>query len=73
MGRLRRTAQRRLARARRVEAFARRVVAGGLALVAGLWLVDLGARPGPVWIGGLTLALFGIVALATGIWSQVDV
>jgi hypothetical protein len=70
--RLRRAIDRRLARVRRVEPFVRRIVAGGLALVAGLWLVDLGTPSEPAWLAGLALVLVGVSALATGIWRQVE-
>jgi hypothetical protein len=73
MPRLRRRLARRLASVRRVEPFVRRIVAGGLSLVAGLWLVDLVTTSDPAWLGGLGLAIVGVLALATGMWSQVDV
>ena len=65
---LRRMIDRRLVRVRRIEPFVRRIVAGGFALVGGLWLADFG-----VTLGGLALVILGTVALATGIWRQIDV
>lgn len=59
-------------RARGVEPFVRRIVGGGLALVAGLWLSTLTTAWSPVWIGGIALVGVGIGGLASGIWSEVD-
>jgi hypothetical protein len=70
MDRLRRVLDPRLTRARRVEPGVRRIVAGGLSLVSGLWLVDAGTRP--LWLAGLGLVALGALALATGIHSQID-
>lgn len=56
-----------------VERFVVAIVAGGLALVAGLWLVSLFEARSAVWLLGLGLALLGVLGLAGGIWSQVEV
>jgi hypothetical protein len=61
-----------LDRVRAVEPFVRRIVAGGLALVAGLWLVRLTVRWTPPWAAGLVLALVGVAALASGIRSELE-
>lgn len=56
-----------------VEGFVRLVVAGGIAVVVGLWIVRL-AAPGSVgWMVGIGLLFVGIGALARGIWSEIDV
>ncbi len=73
MDRLRHVLDRRVARIRRVEPFVRRIVAGGLALVVGLWLVDLGLRGSLPWFSGVGLVAVGVLSLAWGIWSQVEV
>jgi hypothetical protein len=69
MGRLRRALDRRLGRLGRVEPFVRRLVAGGLVLVAGLWLVEVGTEPAR--LGGVALVAVGAWTLATAIRSQV--
>lgn len=43
------------------------VVAGGLALVAGLWLATLFAAGSPGWVLGVVLAVGGVAGLAAGI------
>jgi hypothetical protein len=56
-----------------MERFAEAIVAGGIALVGGLWLLEVGPD-GPVrWIGGLALAVAGLGATGAGIWLEVDV
>ncbi|ESP87434.1 hypothetical protein K933_14203 [Candidatus Halobonum tyrrellensis G22] len=50
-----------------MERFVALVVAGGVALVAGLWLVSLLAAGSPAWLLGVGLALVGVAALAAGI------
>lgn len=55
-----------------MERFVRLIVAGGLGLVAGLWMATL-ARPwSPPWLLGVGLIVLGVAGLARGIWSQVD-
>lgn len=55
-----------------MERFVGAVVAGGLALVAGLWLATLFAARSPAWFGGLGLVVAGLAGLAWGIRSQVE-
>ncbi|WP_335999229.1 hypothetical protein [Halorientalis halophila] len=55
-----------------IERFVRAVVAGGLALVAGLWLTALFARGTTVWLLGLVLVLCGLLGLGWGIRSELD-
>ena len=55
-----------------MERFVQFVVAGGLALVAGLWAARLfGAWTVP-WSIGVLLAVLGVVGLGAGIWSKID-
>lgn len=58
--------------ARRVEGFVRLIVAGGLALLAGLWIARLVEAGSTGWWAGVGLVLLGIGGLARGIWSQVE-
>ena len=43
------------------------VFGGGLALVAGLWLVELAPRWSGAWLSGTVLAVAGCAGLAAGI------
>ncbi|WP_460919586.1 hypothetical protein [Salinarchaeum chitinilyticum] len=43
------------------------IVAGGLAILAGLWLLAAGDRIGQWYVGGIPVALAGAVLLAVGI------
>ena len=55
-----------------MERFVQSIVAGGVALVAGLWiatLVDAGSLP---WLVGVALALLGAGGLAVGIRSEIE-
>ncbi|MFC4407370.1 hypothetical protein [Haloarchaeobius iranensis] len=61
-----------LDRVRAVEPFIRRIVAGGLALVAGLWLVRLTVRWTAPWAAGVVLALVGVAGLAVGVERQLE-
>lgn len=56
-----------------MERFVRLIVGGGLALVAGLWLVTVLEEGTPAWLGGVGLVVVGVAALAVGIWSEVEV
>ncbi|MFB6207351.1 MAG: hypothetical protein ABEJ05_12590 [Haloglomus sp.] len=56
-----------------MERFVQAIVAGGLGLVAGLWLTVPFAWGSPGWAAGVALALLGAVALAGGIWSELSV
>lgn len=62
----------RLRRWREVERFVQAVVAGGLALVAGLWATTLLGTGSPGWLAGVALAVAGVAGLSWGIWSQVE-
>jgi len=55
-----------------MERFVQAIVAGGLALVAGLWLLTL--QPGGTfgWYNGVALVAVGAVAIAAGIWTKID-
>lgn len=57
----------------RAERFVQLVVGGGLALVAGLWVVTLTAPASLAWLAGLFLVALGVVGLAAGIWTELDV
>lgn len=61
---------RQLRRAREAERFARLLVGGGVALVAGLWLLTLADAWSLPWVGGIALALGGVGGLADGIGSE---
>lgn len=55
-----------------MERFVGLIVAGGLALIAGLWVVALFAAWSGVWLAGAALAGLGTVGLAAGIASEVE-
>lgn len=55
-----------------MERFVMLIVAGGLALVAGLWLAELGVPGSVLSIGGVALAALGVLALAAGIGHEVE-
>lgn len=55
-----------------MERFVQLIVAGGLALVAGLWMVSLLRQGSPPWVAGLGLATAGVLALGAGIWLEVE-
>ncbi|MBX0294569.1 hypothetical protein [Haloarcula nitratireducens] len=56
-----------------MERFVRLVVAGGLALVAGLWIATLTAPQTPGWVAGVALAVAGVAGLAAGIGREIEV
>ncbi len=56
-----------------MERFAQAITAGGVALVAGLWLAALFTWASTAWLAGVVLAALGTAALAWGIWIEVDV
>jgi type IV secretory pathway VirB2 component (pilin) len=56
----------------RMERFVIAIVAGGIALVAGLWLVTLFEPFRAVWTVGAFLVVLGASALGAGIWSEVE-
>lgn len=72
MGRFGRTVRRHIERARSVERFARLIVGGGLALVAGLWITTLTGRWSPPWLVGAVAVLLGIGGLLGGIWTEIE-
>lgn len=55
-----------------MERFAELVVAGGLSLLAGLWIAQLATAWSSLWAAGVAIALLGAVALTAGIWSELD-
>ncbi|MDT3436462.1 hypothetical protein [Haloarcula sp. 1CSR25-25] len=55
-----------------MERFVELVVAGGIALVVGLWTVRLAASRSAVWLGGVAVALLGLVALGVGIRRELS-
>lgn len=56
-----------------VERFARLIVAGGLALLAGLWLLALAEPRSVGWLVGAALAVLGAGSLAAGIRRPLSV
>ncbi|NKE36688.1 hypothetical protein GWG54_12845 [Natronococcus sp. JC468] len=56
-----------------MERFVGVVVAGGLALVAGLWLLALFETWSALRIAGLALAVLGTGGLSVGIASELEV
>jgi hypothetical protein len=55
-----------------MERFVQYVVAGGVAMVVGLWVAVLAARFSAPWAVGVALALAGATAQAWGIRSRVE-
>ncbi|MDS0223210.1 hypothetical protein NDI54_17845 [Haloarcula sp. S1AR25-5A] len=55
-----------------MERFVTLVVAGGLALVAGLWAVRLAATLSAGWLGGVALTFLGLAALGVGIGRELS-
>jgi len=53
------------------ERFVQAIVVGGIALVAGLWAVELGS--GAAWWGGVGLVVMGVLGFAWGIHSELSV
>lgn len=56
-----------------MERFVTLVVAGGLALVAGLWTLHLSAGWSAPWLVGVAVVVAGVAGLAAGIWRELDV
>jgi hypothetical protein len=56
----------------RMEPFVKYIVAGGLALVAGLWIVELVAFGTVPWVVGLLLVGLGIAGLSVGIHREIE-
>jgi len=55
-----------------VNRFVRFVVAGGPALVVGLWILEILPRSSPAWWIGLSIAVLGAGGLIYGITSALD-
>jgi hypothetical protein len=55
-----------------MERFVQFVVAGGLALVAGLWLAALTPLWSGPWLAGAVLSLGGVAGLAVGIGAEIE-
>lgn len=56
-----------------MEDFVQAIVGGGVALVGGLWMLELFAWLSLAWTAGLTIGLVGTLAILYGIWCIVDV
>jgi hypothetical protein len=56
----------------RMERFVRLIVAGGVALVAGLWAAALFDPWSVAWLIGVGLAVIGIGGLSAGIASEIE-
>lgn len=54
-----------------MERFVQLIVAGGISLVAGLWLLTLAPLMSVVWLGGVALVVFGSSGLVVGIKSEI--
>jgi len=55
-----------------MERFARLIVAGGLALVAGLWIALLAEAWTATWLLGVAVAALGAGANVTGFVSELE-
>ena len=55
-----------------MERFVVAIVLGGVALVAGLWLVTLSGTFSTAWLAGAVLVCLGLLGLGAGIWSEVE-
>lgn len=55
-----------------MERFVQWITGGGLALVAGLWLVTLPQAGWVPWGLGLVLVVSGLGSLAYGLWVRID-
>ena len=55
-----------------MERFVRLIVVGGLALVAGLWVLESFARGSPSWLAGAGLAVLGTASAFAGIFSELE-
>jgi len=73
MERFLRAVRRQVRRTGSVEGFVRRIVAGGVALVAGLWVATLAAPWSLPWLLGVAVTLAGISALAAGIRAEIEI
>ncbi|MFC7043119.1 hypothetical protein [Halonotius sp. GCM10025705] len=55
-----------------MERFVQFIVAGGLALLAGLWGSQIADPSSQAWLGSVAVAVGGVLALAVGINSQLE-
>ncbi|MFB6081167.1 MAG: hypothetical protein ABEJ81_09240 [Haloferacaceae archaeon] len=55
-----------------MERFVRSIAAGGILLVAGLWLADLFAPASAPWLVGAALAVVGTAGLVAGIGRRIE-
>ena len=55
-----------------MERFVRLIVAGGVVLVAALWLVALFEWGSTPWAVGIALAALGFVGVMAGIFSELE-
>lgn len=55
-----------------MERFVRLITGGGIALVAGLWIVTSQETWSISWLLGAALVLLGIGGLSGGIWIEID-
>lgn len=55
-----------------MERFVELVVAGGLVLVAGLWLWVLSPAASLAWVASIVLAVAGTGVVLSGIWGELD-
>ncbi|MFB6223741.1 MAG: hypothetical protein ABEH86_08745 [Haloarcula sp.] len=55
-----------------MERFVKLVVAGGLALVTGLWMTRFAVSLSEIWLGGVALAFLGLAALGVGIGRELS-
>ncbi|SDR34775.1 hypothetical protein [Natronobacterium texcoconense] len=55
-----------------MERFVQAIVAGGIALVAGLWLVELFEWWSLAWLAGVVLAVVGTGSVFAGIFSELE-
>ena len=55
-----------------MERFVQFIVAGGLALLAGLWGSQIVDASSQAWLGSVAVVVVGVVALAVGINSQIE-
>lgn len=55
-----------------MERFTRLIVAGGIVMIAGLWVAALLEAWSAAWAAGTVLALLGAGAIAAGINSEIE-
>ena len=56
----------------RMESFVWNIVAGGIALILGLWLLEFGTAWTLLWGAGIALTAIGSFGLAIGIESEIE-